>query len=137
GDKLATLVQLSFFAAQHGMIWIGLGLPPTYAFPNETPGAEDVNRLGSHLGAMAQSRPGGGVLPASDVTTAEHLGRRVAKAAARWHRVPSSAGALPHDAAVVARHSTTHAWRFPPADRPLLPLPLERTNLRELAARAD
>ena len=31
GDKLGTLTQLAVFAAQHGMVWVGLGLPPTYA----------------------------------------------------------------------------------------------------------
>ena len=82
GDKLGTLMQLAVFAAQHGMIWVGLGLPPTYA--GIEPAKEDTNRLGSHLGAMAQSRPGGGVVPPSDLATAEHLGRRVAEAARRW-----------------------------------------------------
>jgi multimeric flavodoxin WrbA len=28
GDKLATLQQLTIFAAQHGMHWVNLGLPP-------------------------------------------------------------------------------------------------------------
>src|SRR5439155_5387070 len=72
GDKLGTLVQLAVFAAQHGMNWVGLGLPPTYA-TSEKPD-EEMNRLGSHLGAMAQSRPGGGTLHPGDVRTAEHLG---------------------------------------------------------------
>ncbi|HEY5951394.1 MAG TPA: flavodoxin family protein, partial [Kofleriaceae bacterium] len=53
GDKLATLVQLAVFAAQHGMVWVGLGLPPTYAGTDVV--ASDTNRLGSHLGAMALS----------------------------------------------------------------------------------
>ena len=49
GDKLGTLLQLSVFAAQHGMVWVGLGLPPSYA--SETASAGDgTNRLGSHLG---------------------------------------------------------------------------------------
>ncbi len=81
GDKLATLIQLSVFAAQHGMVWVGLGLPPTYAGADAVP--TDTNRLGSHLGAMAQTPPGRS-LDASDVRTAEHLGRRVAEAARRW-----------------------------------------------------
>jgi multimeric flavodoxin WrbA len=127
GDKMNTLIQLAVFAAQHGMIWVGLGLPPTYALPSET--SESTNRLGSHLGAMAQSRPGGGALPESDLKTAEHLGRRVAEAAARWRREPRrTASAGPR------RHPTTHAWVFPAEGRVPLPLPLERTNLRELAA---
>src|SRR5439155_14127707 len=55
GDKLGTLTQLAVFAAQHGMVWISLGLPPTYIEVGTADG--DTNRLGSHLGAMAQSRP--------------------------------------------------------------------------------
>jgi NAD(P)H dehydrogenase (quinone) len=124
GDKLATLLQLAVFAAQHGMIWVGLGLPPTHA---TTGAADDTNRLGSHLGAMAQSPPGGR-LPDGDLVTAELLGRRVGDAAQRWGtRV----------AAPSQHHPTARTWAFPPADRPPLPAGLERTNLRELVARPD
>src|SRR5687768_12597869 len=97
GDKLGTLMQLAVFAAQHGMVWVGLGLPPTYA--GLDPGVDDTNRLGSHLGAMAQSRPGGGgTVPVSDLATAEHLGKRVAQAALRWRipvPIPRSSRSLP------------------------------------------
>ncbi len=87
GDKLATLQQFAVFAAQHGMIWIGLGLMPGN---NSSAGRiDDLNRLGSFLGAMAQSNadqgPEHGPTPA-DLKTAEHLGRRVAEAAERWGR---------------------------------------------------
>lgn len=87
GDKLATLQQLSVFAAQHGMVWVSLGLPPGN---NSSRGSlDDLNRLGSFLGAMAQSNadegPDRGPTPA-DLRTAEHLGRRVAEAATRWRR---------------------------------------------------
>jgi NAD(P)H dehydrogenase (quinone) len=86
GDKLATLQQFAVFAAQHGMIWIGLGLMPGN---NSSAGSvEDLNRLGGFLGAMAQSNadqgPEHGPTPA-DLKTAEHLGRRVAEAAKRWN----------------------------------------------------
>src|SRR5438876_3767274 len=53
GDKLATLQQFAIFAAQHGMIWVGLGLPPGNNSSKGSP--EDLNRLGSFLGAMGQS----------------------------------------------------------------------------------
>ncbi len=132
GDKLGTLTQLAVFAAQHGMIWVGLGLPPTYA--GIAPESADTNRLGSHLGAMAQSPPGARSVPESDLATAEHLGRRVADAARRWAR---SVTVSPVEAGAPARHSTTATWQFPPADRPPLPAPLQRTNLRELIARPD
>jgi len=85
GDKLATLQQLAVFAAQHGMIWIGLGLMPGN---NSSAGSvDDLNRLGGFLGAMAQSNADQGPEhgpTSADLKTAEHLGRRVAQAAQRW-----------------------------------------------------
>lgn len=79
GDKLNSLVSMALFAAQHGMIWVGLDL-----FPGKT--AEDPNRIGGWLGAMAQSddvapelSPG-----ASDLATAAHLGQRVAEVTRRF-----------------------------------------------------
>ncbi|WP_267428211.1 flavodoxin family protein, partial [Methylobacterium sp. GC_Met_2] len=44
GDKLATLIQLALFAAQHGMHWVSLDLPP--ANNSSIGSAEDLNRLG-------------------------------------------------------------------------------------------
>jgi multimeric flavodoxin WrbA len=80
GDKLATLIQIALFAAQHGMHWVSLGLPPAN---NSSAGSEDeLNRLGFWLGAGAQSNVDQGpelAPPASDLRTAEHLGRRVAE----------------------------------------------------------
>lgn len=132
GDKLGTLMQLAVFAAQHGMVWVGLGLPPTYA--GAMPETAATNRLGSHLGAMAQSPPGARGLPESDAATAEHLGRRVADAARRWGSTGPAAGTA--DTARV-RHPTASTWQFPPPDRPRLPAPFHRTNLRELLARPE
>jgi len=86
GDKLNTLLQLSVFAAQHGMVWVGLDLLPGN---NSTKGGvEDLNRLGSFLGAMAQANADQGPegVTEADRKTAAHLGRRVAEAAARWAR---------------------------------------------------
>lgn len=82
GDKLSTLVQLSLFAAQHGMHWVNLGLPPAN---NSSKGSdEDRNRLGIWLGAGAQSNVDQGAdlaPPRSDLDTARFLGRRVAETA--------------------------------------------------------
>lgn len=134
GDKLGTLTQLAVFAAQHGMVWIGLGLPPTYV-ATDSPD-DDTNRLGSHLGAMAQSRPGGGALPPGDLRTAELLGRRVAEASVRWR-----AGATMREDAdaesgdVTERHPTSRSWTFPPREREEPGPGITRTNLRELVAR--
>jgi multimeric flavodoxin WrbA len=87
GDKLSTLTQLAIFAAQHSMIWVGTGLLP--GNNNSKGSLEDLNRLGSFLGAMAQSNadqgPEAGPIP-SDLKTAEHLGRRVAETTARFLR---------------------------------------------------
>lgn len=85
GDKLATLNQLAIFAAQHGMIWVGLHLLP--GNNNSNGSVDDLNRLGSFLGAMAQANADQGAEvtpPDSDRKTAAALGKRVAEAAARW-----------------------------------------------------
>lgn len=82
GDKLNTLVQLAVFAAQHGMVWVSLGLMPGNNSSKGSP--EDLNRIGSYLGAMAQSDVDAGPDKGpsrSDLATAEHLGRRVAQMA--------------------------------------------------------
>lgn len=87
GDKLATLVQIALFAAQHGMHWVNLGLPPGN---NTSKGSEeDLNRLGFWLGAGAQSNADQGpdvAPPESDLATARHLGRRVAEATLQFVR---------------------------------------------------
>lgn len=86
GDKLSTLMQLAVFAAQHGMIWVGQDLLP--GNNSSTGSVNDLNRLGSFLGAMAQANAdqGADVAPIqSDLLTAEHLGERVATFAKKLH----------------------------------------------------
>lgn len=87
GDKLSTLNQLAIFAMQHSMIWVGLGLMP--GNNNSKGSVNDLNRLGSFIGAMAQSNvdegPEAGPI-ASDLATAEHLGERVANTALRFKK---------------------------------------------------
>lgn len=106
GDKFNTLVDLAAFAAQHGMIWIGLDLFPGWhaadpsrsnvrtlpaAAPQHTSdsddGSTDLNRLGSWLGAMSQANSDEGpdaTPPSSDLATGAHLGRRVSELALRF-----------------------------------------------------
>lgn len=87
GDKLHTLQELSILAAQHGMVWVSLGLPPMVA-SQKHPG-EQVNRFGSYLGVTTQSPHGAPdhlAPPPGDLETGEILGARVAHAAARWVR---------------------------------------------------
>jgi len=82
GDKFNTLVQLATYAAQHGMIWVSLGLLPGNNNSKGSP--DDLNRLGGFLGALAQSNADEGPDKGpskSDLATARHLGQRVAEQA--------------------------------------------------------
>lgn len=85
GDKLNTLIQLSVFAAQQSMLWVSLGIMPGN---NSTQGSpDDLNRIGSYLGAMAQSNTDQGsdvAPPQSDRETARLLGVRVAEIASKF-----------------------------------------------------
>ena len=85
GDKQNTLVDIATFAAQHGMVWINLNLMP--GNNNSKGSVDDLNRLGSSLGAMAQSNIDVGpdeAPTAADLETARKLGERVALCAKRW-----------------------------------------------------
>lgn len=84
GDKLNTLVQLNVFAMQHGMIWAGLGLPG--GNNTSTGDVEELNRLGSWMGAMAQSNTDQGIegIAESDLRTAACLGERIARITLGW-----------------------------------------------------
>ena len=83
GDKLNTLIQLMVYANQHGMIWTGVDLLP--GNNNSKGSVDDLNRLGSFSGAMAQANAdqGADAMRDSDLKTAAHLGQRVATLAAR------------------------------------------------------
>ncbi|MBY5457456.1 flavodoxin family protein [Rhizobium beringeri] len=85
GDKLNSLVSMALFAAQHGMIWVGLDLMPGNS--SSTGSTDDLNRLGSWLGVMTQSNidQAPDVTPAgSDLKTAGYLGHRVAETVRRF-----------------------------------------------------
>lgn len=84
GDKLNTLMDLAVFAAQHGMIWVGLAR--LAGWNHSYSSIEDLNRLGGWLGAMAQADadlPAETVPRETDLRTARDLGRRVAEIAVR------------------------------------------------------
>lgn len=85
GDKQNTLVHFVTLAAQQGMLWVNLNIMPGN---NSTGGSvEDLNRLGSSLGAMAQSDVDAGpdvAPPKADLDTARALGERVAKCTQTW-----------------------------------------------------
>ncbi|MCT2592482.1 flavodoxin family protein [Streptomyces sp. N2-109] len=87
GDKLNSLVDFALLAAQHGMLWVGLAQQAGWS--SSTGSVEDLNRLGSWLGAMAQSdndTSAETVPPATDLRTARELGRRVATVAGTYRR---------------------------------------------------
>ncbi|MBB6367464.1 multimeric flavodoxin WrbA [Xanthomonas sacchari] len=88
GDKLNALVSMALFAAQHGMIWVGLDLMPGNS--SSTGSTQDLNRLGSWLGVMTQANTDEApeaAPPSSDLLTAQYFGRRVAETARRLQPV--------------------------------------------------
>lgn len=89
GDKLNSLISMALFAAQHGMIWVGLDLMPGNS--SSAGSADDLNRHGSWLGAMAQSNndQSPDITPSqSDLRTAAYLGQRVAQITRRLSPAP-------------------------------------------------
>ena len=80
GDKLAVLQQIQLFAMQHGMLWVGMPLLPTGTHP------DDLNRMGSYMGLMAQSDNASPDItpPIGDLKTAEWFGQYVAQTVLRW-----------------------------------------------------
>jgi NAD(P)H dehydrogenase (quinone) len=77
GDKLNTLNGLSLFAAQHGMIWIPLGIMPAY--DQEGVQMPEPNGLGSYLGLMTMSANTPQTSLPSDLRTAQLFGQRIAR----------------------------------------------------------
>lgn len=78
GDKLNTLISLSLFAAQHGMIWIPLGLLPKYdAAGKQLP---EHNGMASYLGLMTLSDNSHQQFSEpADLLTAELFGEHIAE----------------------------------------------------------
>jgi multimeric flavodoxin WrbA len=98
GDKLHTLQQMSIFAAQHGMHWVNLGLPPGHNA--STTSEEALNRHSYFLGAAAQSDADTGPdegATESDLKTSAHLGRRVAAVAMEIAAGRRALANLPND----------------------------------------
>ena len=52
GDKQVTLISLQTLAAQHGGIWVSLGLAPSNTKASTR---QDVNSLGGSVGLLVQS----------------------------------------------------------------------------------
>ena len=81
GDKGSTLSYLSTLAAQHGGLWVSLGMAPANS---SAATRNDVNNLGGSVGLLVQapSDAGADKIPQGDVDTAVKFGERVAKVAA-------------------------------------------------------
>lgn len=82
GDKLSTLLQLAVFAMQMGMIWVGVADLPGNNWSGGS--RNDLNRLGTWVGAMGQSNADESAPSVGDIETAERLGHRVALISRRF-----------------------------------------------------
>lgn len=82
GDKLATLQYFTLFAAQHRGIWVGVGVKSSNTKASQR---DDINRMGSFLGPMAQTPADAAPdeMSPGDLETARQYGVRVAGMAAR------------------------------------------------------
>ena len=81
GDKGTTLSYLTVLAAQHGGLWVSLGMAPANTSASTR---NDVNNLGGSVGLLVQapSDAGADKIPQGDVDTAVKFGERVANVAA-------------------------------------------------------
>jgi multimeric flavodoxin WrbA len=84
GDKQVTLIWLQTLAAQHGGIWVSLGMLPANGKAAQR---SDVNNLGGSAGALVQTPSDAGVeeVPVGDLETVRRYAARVADVAARLH----------------------------------------------------
>lgn len=85
GDERSTLVTMASFAAQHGMVWVGVDLPQG----SDRTALHDRIRHGGGLGAMARSNdaPGSEEIDVErGLRMAAYLGHRVARIARRMDR---------------------------------------------------
>jgi multimeric flavodoxin WrbA len=86
GDKANALAELCCFAAQHGMLWVSLGILVA-GVRGDRDDPRHLNRLGSSLGLMTQADVDRGpdvAPPISDLETAHAFGRRIAEVGERW-----------------------------------------------------
>jgi len=87
GDKLATLQYFTLLAAQHRGIWVGMGMKSSNTKASRR---DDINRMGSFLGPMAQT-PADATpeeMSCGDLDTARLYGTRVAGIADRLFSSP-------------------------------------------------
>lgn len=77
-----TLIGLQTLAAQHGGIWVSLGMLPSNS---KAATRNDINNLGGSAGLLVQSPSDASVdeIPQGDLDTARRYGQRVAEVAAK------------------------------------------------------
>ncbi|MBM3386811.1 MAG: flavodoxin family protein [Betaproteobacteria bacterium] len=82
GDKGSTLGYLNTLAAQHGGLWISLGMAPA---SSSAASRNDINHMGGSVGLLVQvpSDAGADKIPKGDLDTAFKFGERVAAVSAR------------------------------------------------------
>ena len=82
GDKGMTLAYLNTLAAQHGGLWISLGMAPANATASTR---NDINNLGGSVGLLVQapSDAAANKIPQGDVDTAVKFGERIAAVVAK------------------------------------------------------
>ena len=83
GDKGMTLAYLNTLAAQHGGLWVSLGMMPANTKASTR---NDTNNLGGSVGLLVQapSDAGADAIPQGDVDTARLFGERVAAVATKF-----------------------------------------------------
>jgi multimeric flavodoxin WrbA len=89
GDKLNTLQYFALLAAQHGGLWVGLAIKPAN---HKASKRDDLNRMGSSLGAMGQTDADAapGEMSQGDLETARAYGLRVTEIATKFTSAPSA-----------------------------------------------
>ncbi len=85
GDKQSTLQYFQTLAAQHGGLWVSLGLAPANT---QASTRNDVNNLGGSAGVLVQAPADAGAdaIPQGDIETARLYGARVKAVAERFNK---------------------------------------------------
>jgi NAD(P)H dehydrogenase (quinone) len=98
GDKLATLQYFTLLAAQHCGIWVGMDMKSSNTKASQR---DDINRMGSFLGPMAQTPADAAPeeMSAGDLETARLYGGRVAELATKVYATALQTHSLPAIAA--------------------------------------
>lgn len=88
GDKLSTLQYFALLAAQHRGLWVGVGMKSANKKSSQR---DDLNRMGSFLGPMAQTPADAAPeeMSPGDLETARLYGLRVADIAAGLSLAPT------------------------------------------------